>query len=403
MTTQTTTLPQLGGILRRELEEHVLPFWWRHALDGEHDGLLNCMDETGRRLGTDKFMWSQLRGLWVFSTLAARGGVGAAENRKFADSLFRFCHVHGRTPAGEWVFCVSRTGEIRPHPASIFTDGFAMLGLAAYLGLTGAEEGRVLLRQTVASVQARLAVPGSYGIHPYVLPAGAKNLGVAMLFSLAFWEAGEVLGDAAMKRQALGFADEILGVFYSPEDDAVREFVRQDGGPLDGWQGRCCVPGHVIEGLWAVMRLYRAAGRTEGIARCVTLIRRHLELGWDREFGGVTLAIDLDGGASQWSYATYKPWWTSVETMYGLLLAYRESREPWCLEWYARVHNWAFTHYPVRPDGEWRNRLNREGRPTADIIGLPVKDPFHLPRALLFSAEVVAEMGNDPATLELVR
>ena len=403
MKTQTTTLPQLGEILRRELEEHVLPFWWRHALDEEQDGLLNCMDETGNRLGTDKFMWSQLRGLWVFSTLAARGGAGEAENRKFADSLFRFCRSHGRNGAGECVFCVSRTGEVRPHPASIFTDGFAMLGLAAYLTLTGDEDCRQLLRQTVVSVQARLAVPGSYGIHPYVLPPGARNMGIAMLFSLAFWEAGEALGDAALRRQSLAFADEILGVFYSAEDNAVREFVRQDGGPLEGWQGRCCVPGHVIEGLWAVIRLYRAAGRTDGIARCVELIRRHLELGWDQEFGGVTLAIDLDDRPSQWNYATYKPWWTSVETMYGLLLAYRESREPWCLEWYARVHNWAFTHYPVRPHGEWRNRLNREGQPTTDIIGLPVKDPFHLPRALLYCGDVLRELADDRATLSLVR
>lgn len=403
MKTHRTTLPALGEILRAELEDRVLPFWWRHTLDEEHDGLLNCVDEHGARLSTEKYLWSQLRGLWTFSTLARRGGKGAAENRRFADSLFRFCRRHGRTANGEWVFRVSRTGEILPNPPSIFTDGFALLGLAAYLKLSGSAECRTLLQATADSVRARLAVPGSYDIYPYQLPAGVKNLGIAMLFSLAFAEAGEALDDAAMRRQSVEYADDVLASFWSAKDHAVREFVRLDGKPLDGWQGRCCVPGHVIESLWAVIRVHRAAGRTEAIARCVELIRVHLELGWDREFGGVTLAVDLDGKPSQWRFADYKPWWTSVETMYALLLAYRESREAWCLEWYARVHNWAFTHYPVRPAGEWRNRLNRRGEPTPDIIGLPVKDPFHLPRALLFSGEVLEELRDDPATMELVR
>ena len=36
--------------------------------------------------------------------------------------------------------------------------------------------------------------------------------------------------------------------------------------------------------------------------------------------------------------------------------------------------------------GEWRQRLDRAGQPVTELIALPVKDPFHLPRAALLAA-----------------
>jgi len=39
--------------------------------------------------------------------------------------------------------------------------------------------------------------------------------------------------------------------------------------------------------------------------------------------------------------------------------------------------------------GEWRQRLNRKGEPMNTIAALPVKDPFHLPGALILSVELL--------------
>lgn len=400
MKTTQVDLAGLAGILERELEGHIMRFWRRHGFDAEHDGLLNCIDEVGNILSTEKFMWSQTRGLWTFSTMARRGG--NFDDRRLADSLYRFCEKHGRNERGEWIYRVTREGQPLPNPPSISTDGFALMGLTAYHQLTGAAGCRQLLRATADSVMARLAVPGSYDIFPYQLPAGVKCHGIAMLFSLALWDAGRELQDESMMRMSVAFADDILANFVSPGDRAVLEFIKLDNSRIDGPLGRVCLPGHAMESMWALILVYRAAGRTEMLARCVEIIRWHIELGWDREFGGVNLAIDLDGNAPAWRFPDYKPWWTSVETMYALLLAYQVSGEPWCLEWYERVHNYAFSHYPVRPNGEWRNRLNREGQPTADIIGLPVKDPFHLPRALILSLDVLREMAGKPGTVNVI-
>lgn len=223
-----------------------------------------------------------------------------------------------------------------------------------------------------------------------------------MLFSLAFWEAGLALGESRLQEHGLRLAQEILDHFVSQKDRAVIEFLDLENRRLPGAIGQCCLPGHAFESMWALIHIFRQSGRREDIARCGEVIRWHLDKGWDEQWGGIYLAIDLAGGKPYWPYADYKPWWVAVEAMYAVLLAYAELRERWCLDWYERVHNYAFTHYPVRPNGEWRNRLGRRGQPVDDVLALPVKDPFHLPRALLYAEELLPRLGDDPAVMDLV-
>ena len=62
------------------------------------------------------------------------------------------------------------------------------------------------------------------------------------------------------------------------------------------------------------------------------------------------------------------------------------TRRPWCLEWYRRVHEYTFRVFPDREHGEWHQNLDRRGNVIPCVIkGLSVKDPFHLPRALMYS------------------
>ena len=53
------------------------------------------------------------------------------------------------------------------------------------------------------------------------------------------------------------------------------------------------------------------------------------------------------------------------------------------------MHEYCFTHYPVPEHGEWYRNLTREGEPSSDVIVMPVKDPFHLPRNLIYSIDVL--------------
>ncbi len=41
-----------------------------------------------------------------------------------------------------------------------------------------------------------------------------------------------------------------------------------------------------------------------------------------------------------------KVWWPHVEALYGTLLAHHLTGEPWCLEWYQKVADWTWAHFP---------------------------------------------------------
>jgi N-acylglucosamine 2-epimerase len=125
------------------------------------------------------------------------------------------------------------------------------------------------------------------------------------------------------------------------------------------------------------------------IARAVEAIRWHLEKGWDPECGGILLNIDAEGAAPVPPFSDTKIWWPHTEALYALLLARRLTGERWCEEWYERVHDWSFAHFPMPETGEWRQRLDRRGQPISAVVALPVKDPFHLPRAAILALQLL--------------
>jgi mannobiose 2-epimerase len=63
-----------GSLLRRLLEENILPFWYPQAVDQEFGGYLVHHDSRGRWKGpAPKHLVVQARALWFFSSLARAG------------------------------------------------------------------------------------------------------------------------------------------------------------------------------------------------------------------------------------------------------------------------------------------------------------------------------------------
>ncbi len=374
----------LLALYRSELLDRTVPFWLKYAIDWKNGGICTCLSDEGKVLSEDKYLWSQLRAIWTFSALYNK-----IERRQewldIAKHIYKFARKYGRDDQGQWVFAVSKEGNILQGATSIYTDGFAIYGLAELAKATGDQEAIDLALETYENVQRRLARPGSYRTEPYPLPEGVKAHGISMTFSIVFHELGHLLGRQDIIEASLYHANEVMTAYLQPEQKMLYEFVTLDNRLLDTSQGRSLVPGHVIESMWFMVHIYQREGNQERIRQAVEAIKWHIELGWDAEYGGILLARDVeDKEPVWWKFADSKLWWPHTEALYALLLAYELSREKWCLEWYERVHNYAFGHYPVPKYGEWTQKLDRRGRKFTQTVALPVKDPFHLPRALIY-------------------
>ena len=198
-------------------------------------------------------------------------------------------------------------------------------------------------------------------------------------------------GNSALESRISQCVSEVMERFLRCHRKLLVEFLSDKWEELPANEGTAVIPGHAIESMWFMLHVARRRNDQALIHRAAEAIRWHLETGWDAEYGGILLGIDADGGEPFVRSWEKKPWWPHTEALYALLLAHKLTGEKWSLEWYERVHAWSFAHYPMPGAGEWRQRLTRDGSPTDAVIGLPVKDPFHLPRAAILITQLLQE------------
>ena len=81
-------------------------------------------------------------------------------------------------------------------PESLYTDGFAIYGLAELAKAAGDDSYVALARKTAESVLRRLQAPhDQIPTWPYPTPPGARTHGLPMIFSLVLWELGRHVGE----------------------------------------------------------------------------------------------------------------------------------------------------------------------------------------------------------------
>ena len=370
------------------LLDGIVPFWARHGIDEEHGGVLSCMTEEGERISTDKYLWSQARWVWTCAALYNR-----IERRpeflEWARATIGFLLQHGRDEEGRWVYRTTRTGQVLEGATSIYTDCFVVYGLSEYCRAVPDEGLLTVARETFARIAARIEAPEFSATAPYVLPPNRRNHGVPMILTEVAGELARTLQDPAIARSADEYSRRVMQHFVRPARRCLVEFLDRDYREVPGPEGTFVMPGHAIESMWFTLHRARERGDRPTMQAAVEVIRWHLESGWDREYGGLLLGLDAAGHAPFFPHADTKVWWPHTEALYALLLARELTGEHWCEEWYERVHDWSFAHFSMPGVGEWRQRLDRAGHPITTVVALPVKDPFHLPRAAILAVELL--------------
>jgi len=410
------------------LETVVLPFWLDRAMDAEYGGYYTCFDNTGQKLvSTEKFTWSQGRMVWVLAKLATMDNILGRSREEYislARSGAEFLMQHAVLDNGHAVFVMDRQGSPKEqapgagYDTSIYADCFIVLGLSRYAMAAGERKTLDFAHRLYRSVLDRLA-SGSYRTEPYPTPEGFKAHGIPMIMlnvSEELAEAMGALGDPArvdVGRRADGYLREIMDHFVA--DDLVHETIDTDNHIVpDTLLGRYVNPGHTLEDMWFVMHQALTRDDQDTIERAARIILRTLEVGWDQEHGGLCLFVDQEGGPPRGSTAglqdhpmvlkvendwSDKLWWPHVEGLYATLLAFSQTGNRRLLEGYQRIRTYTFDTFP-NPDtevGEWIQIRDRQGRPQDKVVALPVKDPFHIIRALILIVEL---LGQHPLHLE---
>ncbi|HPG39652.1 MAG TPA: AGE family epimerase/isomerase [bacterium] len=380
-------------LYRDTLLNDVVPFWERHSPDREYGGYLTCLDRQGRVYDTDKFVWLQARQIWLFSRL-----YNDVEKKKawldMAALGIKFLLENGRSPEGDWYFSLTREGKPLIQPYNIFSDCFAAMALGQYSRASGESQAadlavqtwrNILNRQTNPKGKYNKTIPGTRPLENFALPMILCNLSL---------ELEHVLNVAVIDSAIDLCCERILKRFYRPDYKLVFENIQDDGSLSDSFEGRLINPGHGIEAMWFLMDVARRRNDRALAQQAAQIVLQILEYGWDREYGGIFYFLDAHGHPPQQLEWDQKLWWVHLETLVALVKGYALTGNQDLWQWYEKVHNYTWSHFPDPEYGEWWGYLNRRGEVLLPLKGGKWKGCFHVPRALWLCWRCFTELSE---------
>ncbi|TDU43076.1 N-acylglucosamine 2-epimerase [Gelidibacter sediminis] len=368
------------ALYKTTLLDDIIPFWERYSIDKEHGGYFTCLDTSGKVYDTDKFMWLQGRQAWTFSMLY--NTVEKNENwLKLAKHGIDFIIKHGMDKDGNFYFSTTREGNPLVQPYNIFSDCFAAMAFSQYAMASGDEEIKQLAKQTYLNILKKKDNPkGTYEKTTGERPL--KSFSLPMILSNLVLELEGVLDEEEVNKTIDFSINEVMNVFLDKESGLVYEFVRPDGTHEDSYNGRLINPGHGIEAMWFMIDIGVRRNDKELINKAADTILKILGYGWDKKYGGILYFMDVMNKPPQQLEWDQKLWWVHLEALVALTKAYEHTGRKELMNWYEKVHEYAWSHFSDPENGEWYGYLNRQGEVLLDLKGGKWKGCFHVPRAM---------------------
>ena len=374
---------KLASKYKTELLDSVLPFWLNNSIDKEYGGYFSCLDRDGSVYDTDKFIWLQGREVWLFSMLCNKLG----EKQEWMDAAIQgaeFLNKYGHNGDYDFYFSLTREGKPLVEPYNIFSNTFACMAFAQLAKATGSEEYAEIARRIFKRILERRgnpkgkwskAVPGTRPMKDFALPMIICNMAL---------EVEDIINDPQQLEKTIDEClHEVLDVFYQPDLGCMLENASSlDNSRLDCFEGREINPGHDLEALWFMMNLGIRRNDKALINKCVEISLSVIEIGWDKEYGGIFYFLDSKGAPQQKLEWDQKLWWVHIESAIAMIKGYQLTGNKKCLEWFEKLDEYMWSRFkdPLHP--EWFGYLNRRGEMLLPLKGGKWKGCFHVPRGL---------------------
>ena len=381
-------LEKYSNLYKTELLDNILPFWMKFSKDENYGGYFTCLSKEGEVFDTDKFIWLQGRGVWMFSML-----YNDLEPRQewlnYAQHGADFLQKYGQAPDGTWYFSLTREGKPLVQPYNIFSDCFATQAFGQLYKATQKAEYAELARTTFYSILERRNNPKREWSKAVDGTRSLKNFALPMILCNLSLEIEHLLDPEVVNNLIKECVHEVMEVFYDEKSGLILENVTTDGQFLDSFEGRLLNPGHAIEAMWFIMDLGERLNDVKLIEKAKQLTLRTLEYAWDEKYGGIFYFMDIKNKPLQQLEWDQKLWWVHIETIIALLKGYLHTGDERCWEWFEKVHDWTWKHFPDPEFGEWYGYLGRNGEPLLTLKGGKWKGCYHIPRGLYQSWQTI--------------
>jgi N-acylglucosamine 2-epimerase len=390
----TQYLNELGQFYKNQLLQDTIPFWFPRSYDYDHGGYLLMRDADGSLIDTDKAVWIQGRACWLLATL-----YNTVEPRQEwlegAKLGYEFLRDKCFNTDGKMYFHVDQAGNPIRMRRYLFSETFAVIAAAAYAKASGDPEAADLARKLFGVCLEYAA--GERKIEPkFEDTRPAKGIGIPMIMINTAQQLRETIGDPRCDEAIAGWIKEIEANFVKDDIRCVMEQVAPDGSIIDHIDGRTLTPGHAIEGAWFILHEARYRNDDKALVDLGCRMLDYMwERGWDEEYGGILYFRDVYNKPVQEYWQDMKFWWPQNETIIATLLAYQITKDPKYAEMHQKIHEYAYSHFHDKEQGEWFGYLHRDGRIAQTAKGNLFKGPFHLPRQEWYCYTLLKEYIED--------
>lgn len=384
-------LKDYAEIYRKDLTEQVIPFWLKNSLDRECGGYFTCLDHDGSVYDRKKYIWLQGREVWMFCRL-----YNEFDNKpEYLDAAklgLDFLRKNVYDTQGRCFFSLQRDGRPFFYQRKPYGAVFYMLALLEYFKATNDESALHESVELFHKIRKWIADPTLMG--RLELAGGLKCSGLAdtMVVASMVIELKNYYHDEGFD-SIITTARKGIKKHYDPQLRIFRELVPLCGENISEHpEGRLFSPGHSIEVAWFLLHLLELQDDPQAREMAFNVIEGSLELGWDKEFGGLYYFMDLAGKPTLQLESSMKLWWPHTEALYALVLAAKLTGKKKYFDWLDKVHDYAYSHFVDEQYGEWFGYCDRRGNLALTCKGGNYKGFFHVPRALLMCMQAIERL-----------
>jgi N-acylglucosamine 2-epimerase len=370
-------LEKLRDFHKRELSEEYIKLWDKSGIDRQYGGFFPEANEEGDPAKvTDKEMYYQGRGLWVFSYIYNHFE-HHPRHLETARMARNFLVKNCRDEKGYWISKFTRDGKRIQGSFTIYGDIYMVQGLAEYYKAAGNKEDLDLAIESAYGVMERIVSPSYQHLNGYgpSHEPGTKRLATWQHFLGALVPLLRCTQDQGVALIARMCVRNILERHWHPELGVAFELLDDRFEPFrpDPLQRNRIVSGwHSIQGAWMSMDEGLRLGNRKMFLDGLEMGRMTLQRCWvdGRQFSGLMglespearprEPASIDGIASG----------ALDDALVFCLMAMEHTHAAWAMNWYDKVFAAGYKY----PD-HWKRRCL-----------------LHHPRRLFLSIEILDRM-----------
>jgi len=400
------SLEELRTAYRDRLFKRYLPFWEKGGYDRENGGFMCYLYDDGRVENSQKDIWYQSRGVWVYAFLynyIDRNPKWLEMAKKTRDFMVKYMHKGD----GAWHQAVSRAGKPEEsigqgNANDIYGPMFSAGGLIQLYKASGNAEDLKLAKMSILKSVELYENPNYTGVRlAGSNQTGLRSQGHSFMMAWVLPQLLEFHSDSRMDELAREHLDHILNHFWNSDYGISNETLLHDYSRIPE-HAATTSPGHTVETQWMAMS---EALREKNRAAFNTLkdrARRMIELSWDYIFGGM-------GDARYYVFETkehpagavwdMKTMWAQVEILVAGMMTLEYTGDVWAKEWYERAREW--TYRVMSTDcGVFRQAVDRYGENKVRP-GIPEtrRDNFHEVRYYMMNILALERMIKNKGKL----